>query len=36
MEKECFIFSGKKVCQVCGCIDGKCECEIVDEGEQTW
>ena len=29
--KECFDFNGKKVCNVCGCKDNSCKCEIVEQ-----
>jgi hypothetical protein len=30
--KECFDFNGKKVCKVCKCEDGTCECiNVIEE-----
>jgi hypothetical protein len=29
--KNCFNFSGIKVCKVCGCKDKSCKCEITEE-----
>jgi hypothetical protein len=33
--KECFDFSGQKVCKVCGCKDGSCECWTELEGHRN-
>ena len=33
MTKECYDFGDKKVCKVCGCKDGSCNCETVEEKE---
>jgi len=32
--KECYEFSGQKVCKVCGCKDNSCECHTELEGKR--
>ena len=36
--KECFDFTGKRVCNVCGYEDKACNCEVVEEeiGIKSW
>jgi hypothetical protein len=30
-KKDCYDFGDKKICKVCGCTDGSCDCETVEE-----
>lgn len=32
--KECYEFSGTKVCKVCECKDGSCKCETTIDDEK--
>ncbi len=32
--KECYDFSGMRVCKVCGCKDKSCDCHTELEGER--
>ena len=29
--KDCYDFGDRNVCKVCGCKDGSCKCETVEE-----